>query len=263
MGSYLHMIKIKLLMSFNYRSEFFIGLFSKFILLLATTFFWKAAYHGLPSVAGVTEEQMLTYNVISNILGAFFAVNVENNIRSRVRMGDVAVDLIKPINIFAMYFAEDVGNMVSNIVGTVIPVVAFSLLFISAPFPVSGVAFPIFLMSMILSFVLIWLISALFGLFYFWFIDMGPIGAIKHYLILILSGAFIPIWFFPDWLQTILKFLPFIYIYQQPIGVYIGRISIADGAMGLLIQIVWIAIFAGFFLLLKRKMEKNILVQGG
>ena len=44
----------------------------------------------------------------------------------------------------------------------------------------------------------------------------------KKHLIRLLSGSIIPIWFFPDWLADILNLLPFVYIYQLPLDIYIG-----------------------------------------
>lgn len=210
MNAYLYMIKIKFLLALNYKFEFFISLFSRFVLLFATTFFWKAAYSGLGTVGMVDEKQMLTYNVISIIMSGIFAISIEGSIRSRVRMGDVAVDFIKPVNIFLMYFSEDAGNVVTGIIQSAVPVFICSSLFIIVPLPSSFLNLILFLVSTAFSYMILWLISAIFGLFYFWLIDMGPIGSIKNYLIQILSGAFIPIWFFPQGMQTFLKYLPLV-----------------------------------------------------
>lgn len=110
---------------------------------------------------------------------------------------------------------------------------------------------------------ILWLISAVFGLLYFWFIDLGPLGGIKNYLIQILSGSFIPIWFFPQGLQSFLKFLPFIYIYQHPIGIYIGRTPLDEAISGIVIQVIWAAAFVVLFDRMRKNIEGNILVQGG
>lgn len=257
------MIKIKLLLAFNYKYEFFIGLISKIILLFASAFFWKAAYNGLDTISMVDERQMLIYTVISIIMNGVFSVTIEGNIRSRVRMGNVAVDFIKPVNIFAMYFSEDVGLMVTSIIQSAVPVFICSLLFIVAPFPSSALNLLLFLISSAVSFMILWLISAVFGLLYFWFIDLGPLGGIKNYLIQILSGSFIPIWFFPKGLQTFLKYLPFTYIYQHPIGIYIGRTPLNEAVSGIVIQVIWAAAFLLLFDRMRKNIEGNILVQGG
>ncbi|MEA4833079.1 MAG: ABC-2 family transporter protein [Oscillospiraceae bacterium] len=260
---YLYMIKIKILLALNYRYEVLFSLISKLLLLCASVFFWKAAYHNLNTVSAVNENQMIVYSVFSIILSSLFSMSVEGNIRSRVRKGNIAVDYIKPIEIFKMYFCEDLGNSVTAFLQTVIPVLAVSALFIVKPLPASPLNFLLFLISACFSYGILWLMSAMFGLLYFWFIDIGPLGSIKDYIILILSGSFIPVWLYPQQIQSVLKFLPFIYTYQHPLSIYIGKISLTQALYGMLIQVIWIFAFLLLFSFLKNKVEKNILVQGG
>lgn len=259
---YLYMIKMKLLLSLNYRFEFFMSFAVQVIFLFTSIFFWKAAYTGVESVRNVNQQQMLTYSVMALILSDIFTTNVESTIHGKVRKGNVAVDYIKPINIFLMYFSEDIGNVVTSIIQKVLPVLLCSFIFIN-PRPASGVHLILFILSACLSYLILWLISAIFGLFYFKVIDMGPVGSIKDYLIRILSGSFVPIWFFPTSVQTVLNYFPFIYIYQLPLGIYIGRSSLNEALKGMLIQGIWILIFFIAFKKLKNKIEKNIFVQGG
>jgi len=49
---------------------------------------------------------MLVYAVMALMMAGWFTVSVENNIRGRIRMGNIAVDFIKPVNVFGMYLAE-------------------------------------------------------------------------------------------------------------------------------------------------------------
>jgi len=263
MNAYLYMTKIKLLLALNYKYEFFVNFFVKIILLLASSFFWKAAFNGVDTVASVDENQMLIYSVMSIVLGCIFTVTIDSIMRSRVRMGSVAVDFIKPVNVFLMYFSEDVGNMITEIIQSAIPVLIFSSIFVVIPNPTSILHFILFLMSTLLSFSILWLISAIFGLLYFRFIDLGPLSNIKNYLILLLSGSFVPIWFFPKIMQDILIYLPFIYTYQLPLSIYIGRSDVFDALKGMIIQFIWVLIFLLFFIRMKKRIEKNIFVQGG
>lgn len=263
MKPYLYMIKIKLLLALSYRFEVLITFFSQIVILFASSFFWKAAYNGINTVAMVNENQMLIYSVLSIILGNIFSMSIENSIRQKVRSGNVAIDFIKPVNIFYMYLSEDIGNTITAILQRSIPILIFSSLFIVTPIPASAAHFFIFLISVCLSYIIMWIISAIFGLFYFWAIDLGPLSEIKRYIILILSGSFIPIWFFPETVQRILAYLPFIYIYQFPLSVFIGRTSVTEALKVLCIQLLWIFILGLLFSKMKKSVENNILVQGG
>lgn len=260
---YLYMMKIKLLLALSYRFQFYINFVVKIVLLFTSAFFWKAAYNGLDDVGLVDERQMMVYSVMSIVLSCVFVINIDGNLRSRVRMGNLAVDFIKPVDVFLMYFAEDVGSMLTSLFQNALPVLLFAALFIVFPTPYSPLHFILFITSACLSFLILWLISALFGLLYFWFIDMGPLSNIKDYLILILSGSFVPIWFFPIGVRRVLSLLPFIYTYQLPLSIYIGRSSAADALEGMLIQLLWVVLFTLAFVRLKNRVVKNISVQGG
>ena len=263
LNPYLYMIKIKLLLAFNYRAEVWFGLFSKVVLLFASVFFWKAAYMNIDMVASVDEQQMIVYSILSICLSALFTVSVEGNIRSRVRMGNVAIDFIKPIKVFWMYFSEDVGNCITSFAQTVVPILILSAIFIVPPMPASFLYLLLFLLSSVFSFIILWFMSALFGLLYFWLIDLGPLGSIKDYIIMILSGSFVPVWLFPEPIRIVLNFLPFIYTYQHPLSIYIGKISYTEAIFGIGVQLFWVIIFMGIFYVLKQRVEKNIMVQGG
>lgn len=263
MRAYLYMAKIKLLLSMAYRFDFFTNLAVQVIFLFTSAFFWKAAYRGVDTVQNVDEKQMLVYSVMSIVLGILFTTSVESKIKGSVRTGNVALDYIKPVNIFVMYFFEDLGNIVTAFVQSAVVVLLCSALFIVPPIPPSIGVFFVFLLSVCLSYLLLWLMSAIVGLFYFKVIDMGPIGIIKDYIIKIFSGSFVPLWFFPKAVQTAFQYLPFVYTYQLPLSIYIGRAKEQEIWTGIAVQFCWVLLFFLLFRHLKNKIVANLFVQGG
>lgn len=261
--AYLYFIKIRILVSLEYRFEAISAVLIQFILLIINAFFWRALYSTYDTVQDTTLEQMLTYSIISVLLSCFFRISIESKLRDRIRQGSVAVDYIKPVNLFGMLLAEDIGDIVVNIIQKAIPIVIFSFFFIQAPLPASFLSLLTFLVSAIFSFLIMWMISAIFGLLNFWLIDIGPIGGAIQYIISFVSGSIVPIWFFPEIIQKILSFTPFIYIYQTPIAIYIGRIPLEQAGIQIIIQIVWTGVFFLLFRFVKSRVMGNIVVQGG
>ena len=183
--------------------------------------------------------------------------------RDKIRDGSVAQDYIKPVNLFGMFLAEDVGEIVVNITQRFLPIIIFAGIFIVVPLPASGLHLLLFMISIFFSFFILWFIAAIFGLLNFWLIDIGPIGIAKNHIILFLSGSIVPIWFFPAPVQNVLAFTPFIYTYQTPIGIFIGRTSPEQALTEILVQIFWFIFFLGLLFFVKRKALKNIMIQGG
>ena len=79
----------------------------------------------------------------------------------------------------------------------------------------------------------------------------------------ILSGLVIPIPFFPEFLQNISNILPFRYISDFPFRLYVGNISIQEGLIGIIVQIIWIVIILLLGRLLMKIALKKTVVQGG
>ena len=257
------MIKVRFLLALSYRFEVFITISTRLILLFASVFFWKTAFAGIDEVAEVNQEQMLVYSIMAIVLAVVNTFFIEDKIREKIRRGNVALDFIKPVNVFLMYFMEDVGDSLTAFVQRAIPILICAALFVTIPKPYSLIHFLLFLLSACISFLLLWLLSALFALLYFKYIDFGPLSNVKNYLITILSGSLIPVWFFPESVQKILEFLPFIYIYQLPLGIFIGRENISGALTGIGIQAFWCALAAFLFNYCRRRVIKTIIAQGG
>jgi ABC-2 type transport system permease protein len=115
----------------------------------------------------------------------------------------------------------------------------------------------------VLSYAILWLLSAIVGLVAFWAMELGNMGMVKDSIVRILSGSIIPLWFFPSSIQTISKFLPFQYTYQTPLAIYIGEIRTVDALKAMGIQFVWIAALYVLLYVVWNKAKKKTLIQGG
>ena len=257
------MIKVRFLLALSYRFDVFITISIRLIFLFASVFFWKTAFAGIDEVADVNEEQMLVYSIMAIILTIVNTFYIENKVRQKIRQGDVAIDFIKPVNVFLLYFMEDLGDSISSIIQRALPILICAMLFVIVPLPYSLLHFLLFLLSSVFSFLILWLLAALFALLYFKFIDLGPLAYVKNYLVTILSGALIPVWFYPEPVQRVLDYLPFIYIYQLPLSIFIGREDLAGALTGIGIQIFWCILLALLFNFCRKRIEKAIIAQGG
>lgn len=79
----------------------------------------------------------------------------------------------------------------------------------------------------------------------------------------ILAGIEIPLAFFPNFLRTISNFLPFRYMTDMPLRLYVGDIPISEGLIGILAQAIWIILFFVIGKILMKKALKKATIQGG
>lgn len=262
-AAYKYIYTTRIEKSLAYRFDVFAGILFQCIVMFATAFFWKALFAGAASVQGVAVNDMLTYTVISAVMSVFLAPNVEQRVIESVRQGTVAADMLKPIRLFGEYFAEDLGMCTALIFQNALPILAIASLCITVPKPASCGAFLLFLLSFAMSFFINWLLAAIFSMCAFTLMDMSALVQVKRHLIRLLSGSIIPIWFFPGWLANILRFLPFIYIYQLPLELYIGKGSLSAQLPQMGIQAAWLFLLLSAFLILEKKVLRNVLIQGG
>lgn len=263
MKPYIYLAKTKVMSVLAYRFDVISSVVIRCLVLIATSFFWVAAYGNRQSALGVTKEQMLTYSIMSAVLSCLLSANVEDRVIKSVRKGSVALDMLKPVNIYGMYLAEDIGSIIVSICQNAFPLFIIASLLIQVPVPSSGINFLLFLLSVVFSYMINWLIAASFSMLTFFLISMGPLIQIKINLIRILSGSIIPLWFFPQSVQTMLNFLPFVYLYQLPLSIYIGKLTRNEIGMQLGLQVLWIFILYLVFKWIQKKVLLNVLVQGG
>ncbi len=263
MSTYFYFIKMKILTTLAYRFDVFTMMITHLLVMFATIFLWKTAYRGIDNVAGVNEIQMVTYAVISILLSAIYIHNVENVISNRIREGAIAIDMIRPINLLLCYFSEDIGELITAFVNRLAPLLLIVLLFFPLSLPKDFFGGLLFIISCGLGYGILWLLSALVGMIAFWSIELGNMGVVKDALVRLLSGGIIPLWLFPKNLQVILSFLPFQYIYQIPLSIYIGKLSLFRIIQSLIIQGVWLFVLLIILCLLWQKAKRYVLIQGG
>jgi ABC-2 type transport system permease protein len=260
--AYWYIAKMRILTTLAYRFEVFAAVGSQLILMLASVFIWETAYSGGNSNS-IQLNQIVTYTIISILLSSVFICDVQDTIYYKVREGKIVVDFYRPITLLVCYLADDLGTMMSSVVNKVLPLFLLASLFFNIPLPSSLASFLLFVPSCMLSYAILWLLSALVGLISFWFMELGNMGMVKDSIVRILSGSIVPLWFFPSSVQTISKFLPFQYTYQTPLAIYIGEITPLEAMKAMCIQLVWIALLYALLYAVWNKAKKKTLIQGG
>ena len=260
---YNQIIKTGIIRSLAYKFEVYINILMQTIIMIASAYFWKALFKNADVVQGVTVDTMLIYTVVSSMISIVLSSDVEWRIMRSVNKGTIAIDMMRPINVFSILFAEDIAKLISLFFQNLLPVFIIGSLIIGIPKPASFMAFILFLVSLIMAFFINWFIAVMFGMISFWAFEMSAIFQVKKHLIRLLSGSIIPIWFFPNWLRNVLNALPFAYLYQLPLDIYIGKATDADIVRGMLVQLTWLAIVIIMFLFFERRVIKKVMVQGG
>ncbi|NTJ61166.1 ABC transporter permease [Agrobacterium rhizogenes] len=249
-----------------YRNEVWANIFGKLVQVFARVAIWQAAYAGVSAVMvdGVSLQQMVTYALLGGaVMGATRPERIIGEIGRSLKTGDVVVWLLKPLSYPLYLFANECGNFGYRLMTQVIPTVAFTALFYGMLPPASLFHALMFIAFWALSFTLLFLMSALFGLVAFWLMTSFSLDWILGALLQLFSGLLVPFWFFPEPLATFARHLPFAWVVYYPNAVYLGRLSTADVWLNLGLGFGWTVLFFVGVLWLWRLASGRITVQGG
>jgi len=224
---------------------------------------WTALFTGRTAVAGIDKNTMILYAVASTILGVFLSMRVENNMAESIHKGNIALMLARPIAYPLSLFMDAVANTIVNAVTRIFPyliaaVIGFCLAE-CAGMRITGWL----VISIALSYILMFLYQVLFGSLVFWTMDIAGLIEYRDVVMMLFSGAIVPLYFFPDWLFRMAMFLPFQAIYHTPLSIMIGRIDGSDAAMAVGLQLAWIVVLSLIARLVWRRAVRRVIVHGG
>jgi len=181
----------------------------------------------------------------------------------RIRSGDIAVDLARPLDVQVSSLAFDLGRACYHALFRGIP----PLLLGAAVFNLTGPSGPLVWLAFLLSVALAVCVSFAFRFAYnlsaFWLTDYRGPASLAVLTATLLSGLLVPVGFFPDWMERIAQATPFPAMIQTPIDIFVGKASGAAIGGALAAQAGWLA----FLLLAGRALfaagTRRLVVQGG
>ena len=249
---------------FAYRSQVWAGLFGQFILVFAKVAIWQSVYGGAATVDGISLADMVTYALIGgSVYAAWPFHELLYAIGRSIKTGDVAVYLLKPLRYPLYLFATECGNLAFRLLVVVVPTVAVIAAMYGMLPPASlfhGVMFVVFWG---LAFVILFLMAAACGLVAFWLMTAFSLDWFLGGVLSILSGSFIPLWFFPPTLAAIIGYLPFAYVAYFPMAVYLGKLDTGATLVAFAIGVGWAALLAIAVAALWARAARRLVVQGG
>jgi len=246
-----------------YRMHFFIGLVAALINLLVLWFVWNAVFAASETaiIGGFTLSAMITYLVVSSCLRPLTYSGMEYKVEWDVRIGRISTLLTKPVSYPIFRIFEGFSSTVFNLIINVLPIFLISVLLITISPPVNILAF---LIAVTLGYFVNYLMIFLTGMWAFW--STGSVWGLKlsrEVITDIMSGAIIPLYFFPDWFANIAKLLPFQTVFHIPLSIYLGKIAGIDIFYSLIQQLVWLAILGFLSYFVWKIAERKVIVHGG
>ncbi|MDQ0090318.1 ABC-2 type transport system permease protein [Paenibacillus anaericanus] len=222
-----------------YRTSYIINLAANFVNLLAIYFLWQGIYGGREELGGYTWDQMKTYLLITFLANSVLSWYSETAISGKILDGSVAADLLKPIDFQSARFAETLGSSLLEGGMSAVIIGAFILFTPGINLPHSPLIWVFFVLSLFAAMVVKFGIVYLAALLCFW--STGSLGIVWARIAItnLLSGALVPLVFFPGWLEKLAMVLPFQSIIHTPTVIFLQQVGALDMVKMIGVQCFW------------------------
>jgi len=247
----------------TYRAATISGLITNFFFGLLRAAVLIALYAGRASVEGVTLDGAVTYTALSQASIAFLSLFSWFELIHTVYTGSVAGDLLKPMDYFTYWMAQDLGRSLASLFLRTLPIILFYTLFFRLVLPPG----PLYTAALLPALSLAWLISFswrfLVNLSAFWVPNAVGIGRMAYGFSWFLSGFLMPLRFMPEWFQTLCNLTPFPSMLNTIVEIYLGVLDGPHLVQALLVQVFWAVALIGLSQLALRAGVKRLVILGG
>jgi ABC-2 type transport system permease protein len=219
---------------------------------------------GAGTAAGYDRAQLATFVWVGQGLLAVVLLWGWTDLADRIRTGDVASDLLRPVSPVASYLAADLGRAAHAVLTRLVPPVLVAPLFFDVYLPVRWFTLPLFMVSMALAAVACFACRFLVNASAYWLHDARGAMVLWTLGSGVLSGLYFPLRFLPDWLAvTLWVATPFPGLMQTPLDVLVERDPAPVQAALVGLQVVWTVLLLAVCSAVQRRAERRLVVQGG
>lgn len=257
MRKYYFIIKTELQRQLTYRIEIYAYRMSNLLEVFALLLVWFLAYKNTDTISDYSQSEMITY-VLVGWLFVYLSrsYGLYQRIEDDISEGKVSDFLVKPISYLKYMFALSLGRVSLSLFFSVliqlVMILVFSkhVIFDPDPFRIT-----IIFLMLVASYIIYTFMSFITGMIAFWTQRVVGIDHTINTLMKFLSGAYFPIILLPETFLKIDKLFPFIYTMYIPTQLYLGKISLKEGVMGLGMEMIWILLL---YIIIKIMWKKGL-----
>lgn len=231
--------------------------------ITGTTIGAAAATGSAASVAGYTGQAAVTYAWLSQGLVASVSLFAWTELAQRVRTGDIAVDLARPVDLQAAWLAADLGRAGYQLLPRGGPPVLVGALTTGLFLPDRPWPYLLGAVSAVLAVVVSFACRFAVNLTAFWLTEIRGLAGFYAGLTALFCGLLVPVPWFPDWLRTLAWATPFPSMLQVPVDILSARVDATTALRLLAVQLGWVALTLAVGRLMLRLATRRLVVQGG
>ena len=247
----------------SYRGATVAGVFTNTVFGFVFASVFAAVHDAVGDVDGVTSDQTVTFifgaQAFLMMTGAFG----DREISDRIRTGDIAADLYRPVDFQLWWLANDYGKAAFLAIGRGVPPFAAGMIALDLPWPGGWSTWSAFLVAAFSGVTLAFSIRFIANLAGFWLLDGRGVVALLGLVQMFFAGHIVPLYFMPDGLERLARALPFAGITAHPIEILLGIRRGWDVMVVFAHQLAWIAVLIIVGRTVLERARRRLVIQGG
>lgn len=266
MSAFNAIFKIRFMLGLQYRMAAIAGIVTQLFFGFIFVMVFSAFYESGSSSLAFTYTQAVTYLWLGQGLLSLLPWNGDREIQGMIRNGDMAYEFARPLDLYNYWFSRILAGRLAPTLLKSFPMFIVTGLMLRNPYrlsgPQSGQAFLLFMVSMTGAVLLGCAISNIITISILFTLGDG-LDRFFPAIVTLFSGMIIPLPLFPDWLQPLIRFLPFGDLVDTPYKYYLGIYRYHHLPYTLLHQLAWLIGFVLLGRFMIDQARKRIVVQGG
>lgn len=262
---YTSLLRAGIMESLHFRMSALVLFFGNLVYIAIIFYLWKAIYASSPTdvVNGMTFTDTLIYVVLASSLFFFMEMYAVWEIGRSIQSGKIVLELIKPMGYRHYLFWSYSGSLVMNFFSVFLP--TFIVIeIVTKGAVVIGLNLLFFVLAVIMGIVINYNIDLFVGTLCLYTESIWGINIMKQVIVLLFSGATIPLAFFPQKMQEIAYRMPFQSIYNTPLRILLMQtVDLCEVSRMLLLQLFWCIMLTVLTSLFWRISIHQITVNGG
>jgi len=267
MRMYAGVFRLRFIYALQYRAAALAGVSTQFAWGFMEIFAFSAFYRSNPAAFPMEFSHTVSYIWIQQAFLALFMLWFwEADISDAIMSGQISYDLVRPMDLYGRWFCQSAANRLARAALRCSPILLIALIipepYRLSPPPDIGV-FLMFLLSSALALGVVIAFSMLMYISLFYTLSSLGVRAFVSSLSDFLSGAIIPLPFFPPRVLTVVRYLPFAAMQNMPLRIYSGDIAGAAAYRGVAFQAAWLAALVIAGRIAMGRALKKVTVHGG
>lgn len=263
MRPYLAVLSARFRMLLQYRASAIAGFATQLFWGLIRVMIFTAFFVGVSHEQPMTLAAVISYLWLTQATLAMFPWNVDSEIMMMVRQGTVAYELVRPIDLYWLWFWRALASRTAPMVLRALPMFVLAWACFGLQPPADAAAGLAWLTAMVGALALSAALSTLMNIFLLFTISGDGLNRLMPGVAMICSGLIVPLPFFPESWQVVLGLLPFRGLVDAPFRLYIGHLPASGLGFVLAHQFVWVLVLVLLGKSLLALAARRMVVQGG